>query len=415
MDRETYDPVLFGHRLRHMRRAAGMTLEQLGAHVGRPAPYLSLVENGKREPRISLISALADALNTTTGDLLATDAPSARARLEIDLHRVQHEPLYRSLRLGSLKATARLPDLAIAHILTLYDQLVDATKPITSGAEAARQSNVRLRRELELVDNYLPEIEGVARDALDAIAYPGQGAVPQALLTALAKHVGFTVHQDAEVPRSLESVTDLERRRIYIPQRDALRTREARTVILRTLGHFVLGHEDPTSYEDFLRQRIHANYFARAVLLPEAAAAAMLNSAHESRDLAVEDLKEMFYVGYAMAAHRFANLITHHLGIRVHYVRSDREGTVWRGWSNNGISMPEDPDGVVIGQRLCRRWGGRAVFSSDQRYGLLIQFLDTPAGTYFETSHVLVDDARQHAVTLGTDFEGSRYFRGRDT
>ena len=77
--------------------------------------------------------------------------------------------------------------------------------------------------------------------------------------------------------------------------------------------------------------------------------------------------------------------------------------------------MPEDDDGLIVGRRLCRYWGGRRVFSSDQRYGQLYQFLDTPTGTYFETSHVLVDDARQHAVTVGTDFEGSRYFRGRDT
>ncbi len=415
MQPEGFDPLLFGQRVRHLRREAGLTLDALGEKVGRPAPYLSLVENGKREPKISLIARLAEALGTTTADLLASDAPNPRAQLEIQLERIQQEPMYRALGLPHLKASARLPDAAIRHIVTLYDHLRHATLPRAGSTETARAANVALRRELEAVDNYLADIEAVAAEALAAVGYPGQGAVPQALLTALAKHFGFTVHQDGDIPEALQSVTDLARRRIYVPQRDALRTREARTVILRTLGHFVLGHADPASYEEFLRQRVHANYFARAVLVPETAAVAMLTEAHARRDLAIEDIKEMFYVGYAMAAHRFSNLITRHLGVRTHYVRSDRQGIVWRGWSNNRIPMPEDDDGLIVGRRLCRYWGGRRVFSSDQRYGQLYQFLDTPTGTYFETSHVLVDDARQHAVTVGTDFEGSRYFRGRDT
>lgn len=415
MDRESFDPLLFGQRLRHWRRQAGLTLEELGTRVDRPAPYLSLVENGKREPRISLISRLAEALGTTSADLLTSEPPNQRAQLEINLLRAQEEPPYRALGLPHLKPYAKLSDTAITHILSLYERIKQASAPAGGSVEAARRANVVLRRELEAVDNYLPDIEEVAAGLLEAIDYPGQGAVPQALLTALAKHVGFEIHQDADVPESLQSVTDLERRHIYIPQRDALRTREARTVILRTLGHFVLGHEEPSSHEEFLRQRVHANYFARAVLVPESAAVGMLRDAHMRRDLAIEDLKEVFYVGYAMAAHRFSNLITRHLGLRVHYVRSDRDGTIWRAWSNNGIPMPEDEDGVIVGQRLCRHWAGRAVFSSDQRYALLCQFLDTPVGTYFETSHVLVDDVRQQAVTVGTDFEGSRYFRGRDT
>jgi transcriptional regulator with XRE-family HTH domain/predicted transcriptional regulator len=411
---DPFDALVFGQRLRHLRRAAGLTLDQLGERVGKPAPYLSLVENGKREPRVSLISALASALGVAAAELLSHEPPNERARLEIELQRVQDDPAYRNLGLPKLRATTKLPDLAIEHILTLHDRLIEVSRP-SGTVESARAANVTLRRELEASNNYLAQIEHVAREALDVVGYPGQGAVPQAMLTALAKHVGFTVHQDADVPSALQSVADFERKRIYIPQRDALRTREARVVILRTLGHFVLGHEDPADYESFLRQRIHANYFARAVLMPEGATATLLAEAHRRRDLAVEDLKEMFYVGYAMAAHRFANLITHHLGVNIHYVRTDREGVIWRGWATNGIPLPEDEMGVVIGKRLCRHWGGRAVFDSDQRYGLLHQFLDTPVGTYFETSHVLVDDPRQHAVTVGTDFEGSRYFRGRDS
>src|SRR4051812_45065494 len=107
------DPLVFGQRLRHLRRARGLTLEALGALVGRPAPFLSQVETGKREPRLTLIDNLAEALGVSASELLEAAAPSKRSQLEIALERAQEEPLYRTLRLPFLKATAKVPDDAL--------------------------------------------------------------------------------------------------------------------------------------------------------------------------------------------------------------------------------------------------------------------------------------------------------------
>ena len=414
MDTNEFDLLTFGHRLRAARRAKSMTLDDLGTAVGKPAPFLSLVENGKREPKLSLVHQMATALNTTTADLLAPEAPNVRAGLEIALERAQRDPLYASLGLRHLKPSAKLPDDALAHITTLFMALRDASTVNAASPEGARVANNQLRAELEARDNYLSDIERVAREALGAVGYEGQGAVPQALLTDLAAHLGFTIHLDSGVPESLQSVSDLRNRRIYIPQRDMMRTRAARTVVLRTLGHFALGHSEASDFATFLRNRVEANYFARAVLIPEASAVAALERARADFDLSVEDIKELFYVSYSMAAHRFANLVTHHLDIPIHYVRADVHGTIWRGWSNDGFPLPSADDGTVIGQRLCQHLGGRAVFGSEDRYSLHYQFVGTPAGTFFEVSHVLVDD-RDHSVTVGVPFEYSRWFRGRDT
>jgi transcriptional regulator with XRE-family HTH domain len=73
------DPIVFGQRLRFFRKRRGLTLEQLGAGIGRPAPFLSLVENGKREPKLSEISNFADVLGVTVGDLLEPDPPTRRS------------------------------------------------------------------------------------------------------------------------------------------------------------------------------------------------------------------------------------------------------------------------------------------------------------------------------------------------
>ena len=79
MRSETLDPLVFGHRLRHFRRQAGLTLEALGEAVGRPASYLSQLENGHREPRLSTVNQLAGALGCRPSDLLAPSAPNRRA------------------------------------------------------------------------------------------------------------------------------------------------------------------------------------------------------------------------------------------------------------------------------------------------------------------------------------------------
>src|SRR5260370_37099114 len=75
------DSLVFGKRLRHIRRSRDLTLDQLGELVGKQASFLSLIENGKREARISLIEDLAHALDEGSGALLAAAPPTRPARL----------------------------------------------------------------------------------------------------------------------------------------------------------------------------------------------------------------------------------------------------------------------------------------------------------------------------------------------
>ncbi len=105
-----FDPVVLGHRLRHLRREADLTLAALGKRIGRPASYLSQVENGRIEPRLGVLGILADALGCTTADLLDPTPPSRRAELEIELDRHQRGPWRTTLELPEVRAGARLDD-----------------------------------------------------------------------------------------------------------------------------------------------------------------------------------------------------------------------------------------------------------------------------------------------------------------
>src|SRR5947209_6182814 len=103
------DTAVLGHRIRHFRTQRGLTLDELGAQAGVAPSQLSLIENGKREPRISLLATLASALGVTVADLLSAEPPDARAALEIELARAQRGSIYSSLGLPAVKPTKGTP------------------------------------------------------------------------------------------------------------------------------------------------------------------------------------------------------------------------------------------------------------------------------------------------------------------
>jgi transcriptional regulator with XRE-family HTH domain len=73
------DIVTLGQRIRHLRRGRGLTLAELATKVGAASSALSMVENGRREPRLSLLQSIASALDVGVEDLLRPEPPSRRA------------------------------------------------------------------------------------------------------------------------------------------------------------------------------------------------------------------------------------------------------------------------------------------------------------------------------------------------
>jgi predicted transcriptional regulator/DNA-binding XRE family transcriptional regulator len=415
MTAQTVDPVVLGYRIRHYRRTRGLTLDELGQRVGKAAPYLSMLENGKREPRLGLINALADALDVAATELLRPEPPTRRAELEIALERAQEDPLYEELGLAHFRPTAKTPDVVLEHIVRLFRELKGRAHPTIVTREEARIANSELRAEMRERGNYFAKIEDVARAVVSAVGYSGTGALTEGDIRGLAAHFGFTLHRSQRVPSSVRSVTDLRNRRIYIPQRDSMSTRGARSVVMQTLGHFALDHQEPRDFAQFLRQRVEVNYFAGAILMPEVSVVPVVRHAKTERDLSIEDLRDAFYVSYEMAAHRFTNLATEHLGLAVHFVRSDEQGIIWKAYENNGVPFPRNSVGAIEGQRLCREWGTRQAFHSEDKFSMHYQYTDTSAGTFWCGTHVDPAQEPHAAITVGARFDDAQFFRGRQT
>jgi transcriptional regulator with XRE-family HTH domain len=65
------DPsLLLGARLRQMRRAKGLTMDELARAVGVDKAHLSRIENNLRSPSVAMLSQIAQALGVSMGHLL---------------------------------------------------------------------------------------------------------------------------------------------------------------------------------------------------------------------------------------------------------------------------------------------------------------------------------------------------------
>ena len=409
------DPAVFGQRLRHARRTAGLTLQQLANRVERSSPYLSQIENGRRTPNIDLAGRLAAGVGVQLEALLVPEAPDRRSELELRVRRINEDPLVRNLGIRPLVPSVRVPDEALEQIIGLYEAFRREREVRSATPEEARRANLLLRDEMRDRGNYFAEIEAIVRDALRAVGHSGPGPLLPQTAADVVRHFGLRVETVSDLPSTMRSLVDLRGRRIVIPQRNELDTQSARSVIFQSLAHHALDHDPPSSVHDFLRQRVEANYFAGAALMPEESAVPALRAAMGRNDLSVEDLADTYNVSYEMAGHRFTNLATRHLGLAVHFIRSDEHGVVWKAYENDGVPFNRDVTGAVEGQRLCRQWGTRRVFDTPRTYDIHYQYTETSSGMFWCATYLEVGRLPQHAVTVGTTFSAAKHFRGRTT
>jgi XRE family transcriptional regulator, fatty acid utilization regulator len=408
------DALTIGRRVRHLRTRRGMTLEQLGEAIGRAPSQVSMLENGKREPTVARLRAVARALGASVEDLLSTEPPTHRDGLEIELERVQHGPLFSALGVKPVRVGKSLPTDALEAIVALQRELERLHTERALTPEEARRANTELRADMRAQDNYFPELEIVARDLLDAVGHK-RGPLPQRAAAELAAHLGFDIHYVPDVPQSTRAVIDRRHGRVYLPS-DGIRGRsDARSALLQALASHVLDHAEPRDYSEFLRQRVEANYLCAALLIPERDAVKKLREAKDARAISLEDLRDAFAVSYETAAHRFTNLATRHLGIGVHFMKVHESGAIHKAYENDGVRFPADALGTVEGQHVCRHWTARVVFGIADRLSPYYQYTDTPTGTYWCTSRVADTADGRFSVSVGVPYSQVKWFLGRET
>jgi hypothetical protein len=128
------------------------------------------------------------------------------------------------------------------------------------------------------------------------------------------------------------------------------------------------------------------------------------------------ELRDTFAVSDEVAAHRFTNLATHDLGLRVHFLKVHQSGILHKAYENDGLPLPTDRVGAIEGQLGCRFWAARTVFSVSDLPNPYAQYLDTPVGTYWSSAQVRTSsrDGR-FAISVGATMDDARWFAGRET
>ncbi|MFC7788937.1 helix-turn-helix domain-containing protein [Microbacterium sp. MAHUQ-60] len=410
---EDTDALTIGRRIRQLRTERGMTLEQLATLIDRAPSQLSMFETGKREPKLTLLQAIARALDTTIDALLAGEPLDERSTMEIALERAMKGQTFRTLGIAPFRIAKSVPSEALTAMLALHGEIERLRDERAATPEEARRANVELRHLMRRQDNYFADLEAKAAEILAAVKHPG-GPLTQRTASEIAAHLGFTLHYAPDLPQTTRSVADLANGRLYLSSSIPAKG-DARTAVLQALSSRILGHGEPRSYAEFLRQRVETNYLTGALLVPEAHVVPVLHEAKERRAVSIEDLRDAYSVSYETAAHRFTNLATRHLDIPVHFLKVHESGTITKAYENDDVNFPTDRLGSIEGQMCCRRWTSREVFEVEDRFNPYYQYTDTGNGTYWCTARVEPSSEGLHSVSVGVRFDDTKWFVGRDT
>ena len=405
---------LLGQRIKHYRTAAGLTLDDLSKPVGLASSQLSLIENGKREPRLSQLQAIATALGVDSADLMRQEAPSRRAELELELARLQEGGPYGRLGLPKVRPGKSMDDRVLEALVGLHTELERRSREAIATPEQARRDATALRREMEARNNSLPEIDALAQEQLDAVGHE-RGSLTHRSVALIAKRLGFDLVYVTDLPHSTRSVTDLENGKIFLPPASIPGGHGLRSLALQAIAHRLLGHKQPATYSEFLRQRLEINYYAAATLMPKGNAVEFLQKAKKERNLAVEDFRDAFGVTHETAAMRLTNLATTELDLTLHFLRVAEDGSIVRTYANDGLVLPADASGSVEGQFVCRHFSARLAFELTTKAAEFHQYTDTPTGTFWCSTQTGTGTDGDFSITIGVPFDSAKFFRGSDT
>ncbi len=113
-DDEEVDSLTIGRRIRQLRTERGMTLDELASAVDRAPSQLSMIENGRREPKLTLLRTIARALGTSLDALLESEPLDERSTLEIALERAMRGQTFQALGIPPFRIGKTVPNEALA-------------------------------------------------------------------------------------------------------------------------------------------------------------------------------------------------------------------------------------------------------------------------------------------------------------
>ena len=147
------DALTIGRRIRQLRTERGITLDELATAVDRAASQLSMIENGKREPKLTLLQAIARALGTTIDAVLEAAPLDERSSLEISLERAMKGATFQSPGIQPFRVGKAIPTEMLRTVMALQGEIERLQDERAATPEEARRANVALRRLMRTQNN----------------------------------------------------------------------------------------------------------------------------------------------------------------------------------------------------------------------------------------------------------------------
>jgi predicted transcriptional regulator/DNA-binding XRE family transcriptional regulator len=405
-----------GHRVRALRRRAGLNQAQLAARLGISASYLNLIEHDRR----SLSAPLLIQLSRLFEIELSAFAGDAEERVITDLLEAFGDSLFdgHDLTANEVRELAAASPAGARAVLALYHAWRAARESaetlaarVEGGDGLSRVERARLPSE-EVNDliqgrmNHFPELEEGAEEVWRE-ARLGDEDLYLGLVRHLHDAYGVTVRVE-KVAAMRGAVRRYDPERKLLQLSEALRRGSRNFQVAYQVG--LLGHEATlqriardaqltTDASRALARVSLAGYFAGAVLMPYQP---FLEAARAERyDL--ELLGHRFRTSFEQVCHRLTSLRRKgREAVPFHFVRIDIAGNISKRFSASGLRFARFSG-------ACPRW---VIFSSFLTPGMIrTQLSQMPDGTtWFWVARTLRKNVggwhapqTMHAVGLGCE------------
>lgn len=361
------EPLMFGAKVRALRRREKMTQAQLADRLGISASYLNLIENNRRPLTANLLLKLAEHFDLD----LSSFAPGDEAQLVSDLREVFADPMFDSSGVtpGDVREMASAAPTAARAVLKLYQSYAVAKNSAESLAETAFKPGAghvvapidpteEVNDLLQSHENYFHELEAAAENLWDEAELHFDD-VWGGLLTYLRN----THHIEVQVVRAEEgqAMRHFDAKRGLITLSEVLPPRTRRFQLAHQVGlircasvfdSLGLDQELESDAARSLTRVVLANYFAAAVLMPYQP---FLDSAQRGR-YDVELLAHRYRTSFEQVCHRLTTLRRPGAeGLPLHFIRIDIGGNISKRFSGSGIRMPRFSG-------ACPRWNVHLAF-----------------------------------------------------
>ncbi len=363
--------VIFGMKLRQFREQAGLSLTGFAQQSGLSTSYLTEIEHGKKYPKAEKIARMAEVLGRNYDDLVSIRldeqlSPLAGFLASPVLHNFPYH-LFGISPAELVELMTRQP----AEASALVKALIGIAEQYNIGVEHLFRSALRSYQELN--ENYFPELERAARDFARGAGI-GDEPTPryEALVEMIVSRFNYRLDDSrlGDHPRLNHFRSVLVTKKKAQPlllMNPALSEFQRKFILAREIGYEVLGIKERAmtsapervdSFEQVLND-FKASYFAGALLI--------------NRERVLRDISDFFaldswqperFRGFLdryevtpeIFMYRLTELLPQNFGMKMHFLRFNRENGAYRLVKHLNMSQVLIPGGTGVNEHYCRRW-----------------------------------------------------------